>query len=287
MVSRRTSSIRTPDGESIAFDEWGDGATLLLLLHGAMMSRGAWREFVDRLGSAGGPGLRMVAADLPGFGDSSKPRTGYDYSSQAERIAFLLESLVARRGSSSRVIVAGHSMGAGIALNIALGYSDLLDGLIVFDGGLAGAKGGGSINTIAGGQQVPQLERGFITRYVRNWLYRDDPELCERLVSDALAVPEWTFGGVRAAVAGHDLSDPATNFPDIPVLVARGEFDRTRTLEEAEEIASRFKVAKLVEIARAGHCPTIEQPAQSAEAIAQWLREHRFIEGGSNPAPAP
>jgi pimeloyl-ACP methyl ester carboxylesterase len=277
MASGRTSSIQTPDGLTVAFEEWGNGETLLLLLHGAMMSRGAWHGFVDRLGTAGETSIRIVAADLPGFGDSSKPRTGYDYASQAKRIAYLLELLIARHGTSSRVVVAGHSMGAGIALNIALCHCDLVDGLVIFDTGLAGAKGGGSMNNIAGGRQVPQLNRSFITRYVKNWLYHDDPELCEQLVSVALAVPEWTFSGARAAVAAHDLSDPAILFPDIPVFVLRGEFDRTRTLEEANEIASRFKIARVAEIRSAGHCPIIEQPLRAAEEVTQWLREQSFI----------
>lgn len=74
---------------------------LVLLLHGFADFWGSWRLQLPLLGAAG---VRAVAVDLRGYGDSDKPPRGYDGWTSAGDVAGLIRSL----GSAAATIV-GHA----------------------------------------------------------------------------------------------------------------------------------------------------------------------------------
>jgi pimeloyl-ACP methyl ester carboxylesterase len=63
MTRRATIDV---DGIPISYLTAGDGAALVLLLHGTYWSR-VWQPMLDDIAAAG---LRPVAVDFPGFGQS-------------------------------------------------------------------------------------------------------------------------------------------------------------------------------------------------------------------------
>src|SRR5579862_6695788 len=64
-------------------------AEVVLLLHGWPQSWYAWRNVIPALAKH----YRVIAPDLRGFGDSSKPATGYDTLTVAGDIVRLLDRL--------------------------------------------------------------------------------------------------------------------------------------------------------------------------------------------------
>ena len=99
-------SIRTvhPAGE-LAMESHGAGVPVVFL-HGLTFDRRTWRPIIDRLGS----GVRSIAIDLPGHGDS--PGAGERLDQLAELIANYLECAC---GITDPIIV-GHSMSGALAL---------------------------------------------------------------------------------------------------------------------------------------------------------------------------
>jgi pimeloyl-ACP methyl ester carboxylesterase len=84
-----------------------------VLLHGFDASLRWWQPSVSALARS----HRVVRIDLLGHGGSAKPRDGYSMSEQARLVDGVMRILGVRRA-----IVAGHSMGAAVA--IALAESD-------------------------------------------------------------------------------------------------------------------------------------------------------------------
>jgi haloacetate dehalogenase len=70
----------------------------------------------------------VVCPDLRGYGDSEKPREGYDKRTMARDIHLLMEAL-----GHSRYAVVGHDRGARVAHRLALDYSDAVSKLCVLD----------------------------------------------------------------------------------------------------------------------------------------------------------
>jgi magnesium chelatase accessory protein len=85
----------------------------LLLLHGTAGSSHCWLPVIERLG----PGIVLLAPDLPGHGESDCRRHhGHGLDDMADDLADLLNTL----GYGEVRLVAGHSAGAAVALSLAL-----------------------------------------------------------------------------------------------------------------------------------------------------------------------
>jgi len=96
----------------------------LVLLHGAGANYLQWPHALRRL-----PGMRVFAPDLPGHGDSSGQACA-DTASYARVIRRLLDKL-----DVTKCVVAGYSMGGGIALELAYQDPEKVVGLGVLGAG--------------------------------------------------------------------------------------------------------------------------------------------------------
>jgi pimeloyl-ACP methyl ester carboxylesterase len=112
-------------GELTTPNEAGDSP--LVLLHGLADEADTWRGVLPALARH----RRVIAPDLPGFGRSTGPRTGYTLAFFARTIADLLAGL-----SIGRATLVGHSLGAAIAQRLALAQPSLVERLALIDGGL-------------------------------------------------------------------------------------------------------------------------------------------------------
>jgi len=77
----------------------------VVFVHGWTLSSAIWSLQIEPLASQG---LRAIAYDRRGHGQSTKPETGYDYDNLAGDLATLLDKL-----DLTDVVLVGHSMGAG------------------------------------------------------------------------------------------------------------------------------------------------------------------------------
>src|ERR1035441_4025342 len=104
----RQRSVRSADGTRLHVRTFGpDDAPTLVLAHGWTEELAFWSDVIRDLSARG---LRLVAYDLRGHGDSG-PATDGDYSLQrfGEDVEAILAACVAPGG---RATVAGHSLGA-------------------------------------------------------------------------------------------------------------------------------------------------------------------------------
>lgn len=111
----------------VAYRTWGQGDHLVVLIHGRSANSRWWDHIAPLLVDAE-IGIRVVAVDLPGHGDSDW-RATYTIGAWARDVAQLIE---AERGQHDPVVV-GHSMGSSVALVLAsLGLVPLA-GMVAID----------------------------------------------------------------------------------------------------------------------------------------------------------
>jgi pimeloyl-ACP methyl ester carboxylesterase len=116
------------DGVTLAARDEGEGAPALLI-HGFPDSSRLWRHQVPRLVDAG---LRVIAPDLRGFGESDRPEDVAEYRisrSVADMVA-LLDGL-----GIERARVVGHDWGAAVAWVLAAFVPDRVERLAVLSVG--------------------------------------------------------------------------------------------------------------------------------------------------------
>jgi haloacetate dehalogenase len=116
---------RTVAANGIRLNVWlgGRGAPLVML-HGYPQTAQMWRKVAPALLDQ----HCVVCPDLRGYGDSEKPREGYDKRTMARDIHLLMEAL-----GHSRYAVVGHDRGARVAHRLALDYPDAVSKLCVLD----------------------------------------------------------------------------------------------------------------------------------------------------------
>lgn len=84
----------------------------IMMLHGFLCSTYAWRNLSASLAEQG---YECVLADLPSFGFSTRENEDVEYVEREKLIAELMKSIA----PAEEWIIAGHSMGGGVAINIA------------------------------------------------------------------------------------------------------------------------------------------------------------------------
>ena len=125
----RFRRIATPLGDLAAM-EAGTG-TPLVMLHGLGATKVSFLPTVPALAAR----HRVVALDLPGFGDSDKPIGSYDAPFMAERVLAALDAL-----GLDRTHLLGHSMGGRVALEVAFDHPQRIDRLVLMTPSLAWLK---------------------------------------------------------------------------------------------------------------------------------------------------
>jgi pimeloyl-ACP methyl ester carboxylesterase len=112
-------------GHRIGFDEYGEGERPIVLVHGLLMNR----HMFDRLGPAlATRGNRVICVDLLGHGRSDQPDDLRLYSMPlfAEQVVALLDHL-----EVERAVVGGTSLGANVALELAVRHPGRVEGLFI------------------------------------------------------------------------------------------------------------------------------------------------------------
>ena len=101
----------------------------VILLHGYAENSHMWRPLMAQLAKS----HTVIAPDLRGFGQSSKPMTGYDKKTMAQDIHALAQSL----GYQHEVVV-GHDIGLMVAYAYAAQYPNEVDRIALMDAFLPG-----------------------------------------------------------------------------------------------------------------------------------------------------
>ena len=102
---------------------------LVILLHGYAQNSHMWPPLIPQLGKT----HTVIAPDLRGFGQSSKPMTGYDKKTMAQDIHALAQSL----GYQHEVVV-GHDIGLMVAYAYAAQYPNEVERIVLMDAFLPG-----------------------------------------------------------------------------------------------------------------------------------------------------
>jgi haloacetate dehalogenase len=121
------------------FDVKSTGATIhgviggsgppLLLLHGAPQSHISWRIVAPQFAKS----YTVIAPDLRGYGDSSKPADGEGHANYSKRAMALDQVEVMKQFGFDRFPVVGHDRGGRVAHRMALDHPDKVTSIAVLD----------------------------------------------------------------------------------------------------------------------------------------------------------
>jgi pimeloyl-ACP methyl ester carboxylesterase len=248
-----------------------EAAPPLVCLHGLGATWTAWRAVGERLADT----FRVVLPDLPGFGRSpALPDGRFPLPAVAGRLGEALDELGVRDA-----VVAGHSMGGGIAIVHALARpADVRALVLVAPAGLIAT---GAVRRVWRQPLLHRLSRELsraaapvlphsagLRRRAFGGLV-DDPQALDAQTMAELAagsVAGRATGAAGIAIVHAGLRDRLDRLT-MPSLVVFGEQDRVIDPSGGPLLAAALPSAELLLLPRTGHLPMIERPDEVAAAI--------------------
>jgi pimeloyl-ACP methyl ester carboxylesterase len=254
----------------LAFDSTGHGKDLVVvLIHGWPLNRSIWSVVAPRVAAAG---FRVLAPDLPGFGDSPPIDFGRaTVEAYADEVATFIEPFKART-----LAVAGHSFGGYVALALAERRPNAVAGL-----GLIASR------TAADGETARRGRHDTIEKVRLAGTKALLPGLAEKLVGPRGAV-EWRPraaqmierarpDGVMAALAAMASRPDRTGVFNAfagPRLVVHGTEDGLIPVSEAARIGPNPLDVRVI-LDGIGHMPMWEAAEATADAVISWAKSLR------------
>ena len=107
----------------------GGGGPPLLLLHGHPQTRAIWHRVAPALARH----FTVVAADLRGYGDSSKPAGDADHANYAKRTMARDQIALMRHLGHAAFAVMAHDRGARVAHRLAMDHPDAVTRMVLLD----------------------------------------------------------------------------------------------------------------------------------------------------------
>jgi pimeloyl-ACP methyl ester carboxylesterase len=236
----------------------------LLLLHGAGSNAHAWHYQYEHLGDRHSP----IAPDLPGHGRSSGVEA---LRSVDEYAAFTLALLDALKLDS--VVVAGHSMGGAIAMELALRNPSRVRALVLIATAAKFDIPQERLETwravTMGRASQPFNNDGYSPKTIAS-----KPEIIREGWGEQIQTDPRVRWGDLVACSEVDLRD-RINRLDKPTLILAGADDSITPPAEGELIKNKIKGARIETIPDAGHRLTTERPDVTNAAIEKFLDQLR------------
>ena len=123
-VDRKENVTAKVNNTTIAYNQYGNGDTTLLFVHGWCINKEYWNDqskyFSDK--------YKVVALDLPGFGNSGKNRSEWTFENYTDDINEFIKA-----EKLKNVILIGHSMSGDILLMMDTKYPESVIGIVGVD----------------------------------------------------------------------------------------------------------------------------------------------------------
>jgi pimeloyl-ACP methyl ester carboxylesterase len=256
--------VRLPNGVQLEIAEQGPRHGVpVLLLHGVTDSRLSYEPMWHRLPRH----WHRIAVSLRGHGESDRPQH-FGLRDMATDVALLAETLQLRP-----MVVVGHSMGAAVAMQLAIDRPDVVRALVGL-GAFASFGDKPALRAFRDGE-IEALRDPIPDAVAREFQLSTlnatmDAAMLEMMVRESRKVPARVW---RAAFDGLLADTFRAGLPTlaVPVLLIWGSADAFVPRADQDTLRSVLPSARLQVYEDAGHAMHWEQPGRVAEDLRQFI----------------
>ena len=269
----------TLHGHRVSYRREGWGPPILLI-HGITASSETWNDVIPFLSER----YTVIAPDMLGHGDSAKPRGDYSLGAYASGIRDLMRAI-----GHDRATVVGHSLGGGVAMQLAYQFPEMCERLVLVSSGGLGREVSLFLRaaTLPGAEWVLPLlasnrvvsAGGRMGNLLRAAGLRTGPDLEEMWkgfssLGDGEARQAFIYtlrgivdpGGQR--VSARDRLYLAKT---VPTMLVWGERDPIIPVEHGYSTQKQIPHSRLEVIEDAGHFPYRDDPRRFAGLLSDFI----------------
>jgi len=272
-AAQEKAAVASKDATVLTFKlhylEAGHGAPVVLL-HGLGGDGSRWTPNVEPLVKD----FHVFALDQIGFGQSDKPLANYHTGMLAEFLEDFLKAVHVPKAS-----LVGNSMGAGVALYTAVHFPEVVDKIVLADGGgFRSPDGARSAPPDPRRRQIQNSVTREETREFFRILFHDKNLVTDRLVDDQLAMrlrSAFAISKMQEAGDRGSLTEEQVKGVKAPTLIVWGKYDELSSPAGADRLERTIPGSRKAIIDNCGHMPQIEK----ADEFNRIVRA--FLQGGS------
>jgi len=249
---------------------------VIVCVHGFTGAKENWLPLMRVLA----PNYRLIAPDLPGWGDSERLRNGdYGATEQAERLALFLRALPGIVGvDGPPALLVGHSMGGQIVGLLAARHPELVDRVVLMSSsGVLFDENEFALSVLAGNNPFSVGNRAELHRYLH-------------IVFEKPPFVPWPFDEAMVhrrredAAFEQDVLDHIGRGPDAfalqqelaairaSVLLMWGRQDRVIDPSAIAVFEAGLADCRTTLLNGCGHMPMMERTIETATALKDFLR---------------
>jgi pimeloyl-ACP methyl ester carboxylesterase len=264
---------------------------VVVLVHGITSTSATWAKVIPYLAEH----CTVIAPDLLGHGESAKPRGDYSLGAYASGIRDLLVAL-----GHDRATFVGHSLGGGVAMQLAYQFPERCERLVLVDSGGLGREVSGLLRlaSLPGSELVlPLLANGRVLGAGRG-IGRLIDRVGLRLRTDVGEVlrghASLSDGEARAAFIHTlrtivdprgqrvDASDRLYLAQGVPFLIVWGERDPIIPVAHGQAAHELVPGSRLEIFPDAGHFPHLDDPQRFVRLLVEFIgsTEPAHVESG-------
>jgi 3-oxoadipate enol-lactonase len=240
---------------------------VVVLLHAFPLARTMWLPQVEALRDV----YRVIAPDLPGFGDSPLS-TAPSIDAFADAVAAHLDE----KDVTGPVTVGGLSMGGYVALAYARRHPSRLAALVLADTKAEADDATARANrdkmiALASSQPASAVVEQMLPKLLGPVTQRDNPEVVAAVRQLGSAQKPETIVAALKALRDRPDATPGLKDVKVPALVIVGQDDTLTPPDVARKLANGLPRARLAVIDKAGHLANAEQPGAFNDVLMAFL----------------
>lgn len=269
-------------GLTVAYREAGSGPAILFLHNGGTSST-IWRHQLAALSGH----RRVIAVDLPGFGDSPRPASPARLSQMVELIAAFIDA-----EGLAPVLLVGNCMGTNIAVSLARRDPQTVSGVLAINPLTEASFSGGRIGLLHSMDRfipAPTRVARSLSRRVRTPRAAGSASLRFQLGDKGVELglhhdPELLACQVRSEQlpALVDVLDDMSSYGEldkqgtpleVPVWILWGDQNRVLSRQRARHLDRVLHAARVEVLDGCGHLPMLEDPDRVTDLISSLADE--------------
>jgi 2-hydroxy-6-oxonona-2,4-dienedioate hydrolase len=271
--------VRIREGEldlQLHYNEVGEGAETVVLLHGSGPGATGWSNFHRNIEPLVSAGYKVILLDMPGWGKSDPIVCT---SSRSDLNARAVKGFLDARGIDKAHLI-GNSMGGHTAVAFALAHPKRVGKLVLMGGGTGGVSSfvpmpTEGIKLIGLVYRQPTMEN--IKKLMNVFVY-DPSQLTDALLESRLKNMQERSDHLQNFVRSAEANP--RQFPDVgprlgeissPALVVWGRDDRFVPLDAGLRLVAGLQDAELHVFSRCGHWAQWEHADRFNRMVVEFL----------------
>lgn len=270
------------DGIDVHYKEYGNGDSVLLLIHGMLGSVDEWNKITPELSKE----YRLISYDRLAFGLTERPEVTQGYNPYTPEQAEIRALKFMEELDINKPILVGHSSGGNMALRLAISHPKRFSGLVLISPGIYTEMPPALIRELMQigmfknmGIDVIRSIPDNIDQLLEETYYDSDiitDEMKDKYLNPTKII-NWDNAFWEFLIAQDDSTiERQLKNIHLPILIIHGIEDKVVPVRDNMEVIMHLPNGRLVVLENCGHVAHEEKPTETIEAMRNFFNTINF-----------